>query len=267
MNDRAAQESGASGAAGTSDPPGAGFRVEVTRSARRRRSVGAQLVGTTLRLAIPSWMSRAEEQHWVEEMSRRFARKLSAERIDLAARARTLGRRHGLRRPTDIRWATDMTTRWGSCTPATGTIRISDRIASFPDWVIDYVIVHELCHLDVPGHGDDFWALVHRYPKAERAIGYLIAKAGVDDLDDLPDAPPDDPRTDPASTDTPIKVPSSTTTQLPSGEPPDPPTATDPSGGATNQRCVDDAVPDAEPDAEPDAGTTGPATLPFSPPL
>jgi predicted metal-dependent hydrolase len=71
-----------------------------------------------------------------------------------------------------------MTSRWGSCTPSTGTIRISTRIAAFPDWVIDYVIVHELAHLHVPGHGADFWSLVQRYPRSERAIGYLMAKSG-----------------------------------------------------------------------------------------
>jgi predicted metal-dependent hydrolase len=71
-----------------------------------------------------------------------------------------------------------MRTRWGSCTPSQSTIRISTRLAPFPDWVVDYVIVHELAHLEVSGHNDDFWRLVHRYPKAERAIGYLIAKSG-----------------------------------------------------------------------------------------
>ena len=162
------------------DPP---FRVEVTRSKQRKRSVGAQLVGDTLRVAIPSWMSRAEEAHWVAEMSRRFARKMSSDRIDLTARAASLAKRYGLHRPTEIRWAGDMTTRWGSCTPDTGTIRISDRIAAFPDWVVDYVIVHELAHLQVGGHGPDFWELAHRYPRSERAIGYLIAKAGEGDTD------------------------------------------------------------------------------------
>ncbi len=63
-------------------------------------------------------------------------------------------------------------------------MRISTRIASFPDWVIDYVIVHELAHLEVAGHGDDFWVRVRRYPKAERAIGYLIARSGDVDPDD-----------------------------------------------------------------------------------
>ena len=157
------------------------FTVVVTRSSKRKRSVGAQLVGDTLRLAIPSWMSTAEESHWVDEMTRRFVRKMSTDRFDLTQRATTLARRHDLPRPREIRWATDMTMRWGSCTPSTGTIRISDRVAAFPDWVVDYVIVHELAHLEVLGHDADFWQLVHRYTTAERAIGYLIAKSGDDE--------------------------------------------------------------------------------------
>ncbi|MBI5090295.1 MAG: M48 family metallopeptidase [Actinobacteria bacterium] len=154
------------------------FKVEVIRSKQRRKSVSAQLIGDTLRLAIPSWMSHDEEAHWVAEMRRRFVRKTSAQRFDLPRRAVALARRYQLSQPDHIRWASDMTTRWGSCTPSTRTIRISDRLAAFPDWVVDYVIVHELAHLDAPGHGDDFWALVRRYPSAERAIGYLIAKSG-----------------------------------------------------------------------------------------
>lgn len=154
------------------------FVVEVTRSKKRRKTVGAQLVGDVLRIALPSWMSKADEAHWVREMSRRFERKMSADRLRLDERAATLARRHDFRRPESIRWADDMRARWGSCTPSLGTIRLSTRLAAFPDWVVDYVIVHELAHLEVLGHTDDFWRLVYRYPKAERAIGYLIAKSG-----------------------------------------------------------------------------------------
>ena len=160
------------------------FRVEVVRSARRKRTVGAELRGDVLHIAIPSWMSPTEEDHWVAKMTAGFKRKLSSDRIDLTDRAATLARRYQLPRAREIRWADDMSSRWGSCTYSTASIRISNRLAPFPDWVIDYVIVHELCHLEVRGHGPEFWRLVQRYPKAERAIGYLIAKSGDTDLDE-----------------------------------------------------------------------------------
>jgi hypothetical protein len=48
-----------------------------------------------------------------------------------------------------------------------------------PEWVVDYVILHELVHLIVASHNAQFWALVGRYPKAERARGYLEGVAAV----------------------------------------------------------------------------------------
>ena len=157
------------------------FRVEVVRSTRRTRTVGARLVGSVLRVSVPSWMSAAEERRWVEDMTRRFARQIDAALVDLDDRAAVLARRHGLKRPTSIRWVDNMQSRWGSCTPSTGAVRISTRLARFPEWVRDYVIVHELAHLTYAGHTPAFWKLVDRYPKAERARGYLIAKSGDDE--------------------------------------------------------------------------------------
>lgn len=156
------------------------FVVEVKRSPHRKRTVGARLVGNVLKIVVPAWMSAAEEAHWVDVMTARFQRKRSTERVDLAERAVTLARRHDLPRPREIRWSDNMVSRWGSCTPTTGVIRISNRVAPFPDWVLNYVIVHEIAHLEVGDHSDEFWRLVHRYPRAERAIGYLIAKSGED---------------------------------------------------------------------------------------
>lgn len=160
------------------------FLVEVTRSAKRRRTVGAQLKGGVLSITLPSWMSSAEELHWVAEMSARFRRSLSTDRFDLTERATTLARRYDLPRPSEIKWSDGMRNRWGSCTPTTGVIRIATRLAACPDWVVDYVIVHELVHLEHADHSADFWCLVQRYPRTERAIGYLIAKSGDDDVVD-----------------------------------------------------------------------------------
>jgi predicted metal-dependent hydrolase len=154
------------------------FTVELVRSRRRRRTVGAQLVGSVLKVTVPAWMSAAEAQRWASLMAVRYTRKADASRIDLTRKAAQLARRYGLPEPASIRWVDSMRTRWGSCTPATGTIRISSRLAAYPDWVRDYVIVHELAHLRHPGHGREFWRLVERYPKTERARGYLMAKSG-----------------------------------------------------------------------------------------
>jgi predicted metal-dependent hydrolase len=163
-------------------------KVEVIRSPRRRKTVQARLVGDVVRVLVPASMSRRDEARFVAEMVGRMERRRFADVIDLEARARQLARRHDLRVPASIRWVDNQEFRWGSCTPADGTIRISSRLGKEPGWVLDYVIVHELAHLSVPRHGPPFWDLVYRYPLTERAKGFLIAR-GL--------APEDEPESDP----------------------------------------------------------------------
>jgi predicted metal-dependent hydrolase len=153
------------------------MQVEVIRSAKRRKTISARKVNGVVRISIPATMTRAEEERWVAEMVRRLDRSARTEGIDLAERAARLAGCHGLPQPASIRWVDNQDFRWGSCTPVDGTIRISSRLASEPGWVLDYVIVHELAHLVVAGHSRQFWALVERYPKAERARGWLMARA------------------------------------------------------------------------------------------
>ena len=151
------------------------MEVEVVRSAKRRKTIEARLVDGVLRIQLPGWMSATEEAQAVEKMRGRYERAAEAERIDLASRADRLADRHDLPRPASICWA-EQQTLWGTCQPDAGTVRISSRLALWPDWVLDYVIVHELCHLVELGHNDAFHALEARYPKKERAIGFLIAQ-------------------------------------------------------------------------------------------
>jgi len=157
------------------------FRVEVVRSKRRTKSYAGRLSDGVLRVTVPSWMGTGDEQRAVAEMTARFRRKVSTERIDLRRRMRHLGRTYDLPTAREVRWSDDMHRRWASCTPGTSTIRVSTRLAAFPDWVVDYVLVHEMAHLHHPGHDRRFWDAVSVYPKTERAIGFLIAKSGDDE--------------------------------------------------------------------------------------
>ncbi|MEU5074639.1 M48 metallopeptidase family protein [Streptomyces asoensis] len=166
---------------GTTSQPPSGSRtsaIEVRRSARRRRTVSAYREGDRTIVLIPARMSEAEEQRWVSVMLDKLAAQESrrvpgdAELAERAARlsAQCFG---GRARPASVRWVTNQNTRWGSCTPAEGSIRLSHRLKGMPEYVIDYVLAHELAHLLVPGHGPDFWRLLEAYPRTERARGYL----------------------------------------------------------------------------------------------
>lgn len=132
---------------------------------------------------LPAGLDVDEERYWVDKVTTKALGGRSADDAAIADRARRLSSTYGLPRASSISFVTNQTAQWGSCTPSTGKIRLSSRLSKMPKWVVDYVIVHELCHLSEPNHGPAFWALVGRYPLAERARGYLMAAGAGADLD------------------------------------------------------------------------------------
>jgi predicted metal-dependent hydrolase len=153
------------------------IRVLATR--RRRRTVGARLRSGVLEVMVPASMPVAERDRWVEVMRARIERQMrrrmpTDERLE--ARARALNERYFSGR---LRWTsigfTDTRSLWGSCTFTSGAIRVASRLAEFPDWVLDFVLLHELAHLVQSDHGPAFQEMLDRYPLAERARGYLLA--------------------------------------------------------------------------------------------
>jgi len=130
------------------------------------------MAGRDIMRAITSLLPRLERQ-WAR------CSHTTLSDADLEERARRLNRTlfGGELTWQSIRWVTNQGHRDGSCTPAEGTIRVSDRMQGVPSWVLDYVLVHELAHLLEPNHSEAFWALVRRYPLAERARGFLLGMA------------------------------------------------------------------------------------------
>jgi hypothetical protein len=168
-------------------PDGVLGAVEVRRSRRRRSTVTAYREAGRTIVLIPARFTPTQEREWVSRMLERLSaqeRRRRPNDDELLVRAASLSERYlgGLARPVSVSWVGNQNSRWGSCTPADGTIRLSSRLLGMPGWVIDYVLLHELAHLVQPGHGPKFWSLMESFPRTERARGFLEGFAAARDL-------------------------------------------------------------------------------------
>jgi predicted metal-dependent hydrolase len=159
--------------------------VKIFRSQRRKKTINAREVDGVIQLYLPTGLSREEESKYVQWAKKRFEaqrrkKELRENNADAALenRAQALNTRYfdGELSWKQIGYTTEQNAgTFGICNTKNRTISISDRLLQMPRFVHDYVVVHELAHLNVPRHGPEFWALVKRYPKTERARGYLMA--------------------------------------------------------------------------------------------
>lgn len=165
---------------------GNGAQVVVRRTRRRKTGVAAFWEEGRAVIAVPARMSVEDEQYWVPHM---------VSRLEADSRAKAGGRRRrvppsdaallqrceflsasylGSRAvPESVRWVSNQTGRWGSATNAHKSIRISHHVQGMPEWVVDYVLLHELAHLIHPNHSAAFWAELASYPHLKRAEAFL----------------------------------------------------------------------------------------------
>lgn len=155
------------------------FRV--VRSGRRKRSIQAFRQNGSIEIHIPDRLTRAQELELIPEMIEMVLNREAKSRksdAQLMTWANEVIREHLkdfdpiTERPHSVSWRA-MRERWGSCTTIDKTIRISDRLNSAPLYVIKHVLLHELIHIRIPGHGDDFQAILERDPDGARAESFL----------------------------------------------------------------------------------------------
>jgi hypothetical protein len=157
--------------------------VEIRTSTRRRKTSEAKWMGDRIVVSLPAHLkgeAREKTIAWlVDRLVAKQPLRVAAGDDELMARALVLCARYRMGvQPSAVRWATNQTARWGSCSFHSGEIRISHRLCSVPGWVLDSVLVHELAHLVHPNHSPAFHQLANRFPRHEEA-GYFLAGYGL----------------------------------------------------------------------------------------
>ena len=152
--------------------------IIVIRSTRRKKNVSAYRQGGRIVVSIPARMSKAEERAMVPEMIAKIRAQEAAATMSeesLCARVDELLSQLAPEitvRASSVTWRA-MRERWGSCTGADRSSRISDRLKGAPANVIDYVLFHEAIHLQYFDHGSEFKELLARFPGEQLAEAYL----------------------------------------------------------------------------------------------
>ncbi|MEA1965612.1 MAG: M48 family metallopeptidase [Candidatus Aerophobetes bacterium] len=158
------------------------MKVEVKRSKRRKRTISARLDGDIMYVYAPVDTPEKELHKIIENFKKRFTRRNLKREINKEHNLREVFNRlnkkyfDGKIKIKSIEYVTVQQSKYGCCNYKKKTIRLSHYVAQMPDWVRDYVIIHEMAHILEPNHSKAFWDIVYRYKLAERARGFLIAK-------------------------------------------------------------------------------------------
>ncbi|WP_296213125.1 M48 family metallopeptidase [uncultured Corynebacterium sp.] len=153
--------------------------VTIRLSTRRKKTVAVREEGDGFLVMSPAAIGEAElHKISVELVGKALkSRRHTIGNHELAERAAKLNNTYLGGRATigEIKFVTNMNTRWGSCSVQSKRIRIAHQLQDVPGYVLDAVIIHELIHTFVPNHGAEFHRWEERTPQLEKAQGYLEA--------------------------------------------------------------------------------------------
>jgi predicted metal-dependent hydrolase len=157
------------------------------------KHINARLRDTTLYVSAPQKIDQKTLEQAVADLARRLLRRVHARTINAEEDALALVREVAARFPkppmvAQVQFVTTQEARWGSYSPATGTIRLNAVLRRMPRWVLEAVVAHELAHVPHPDHSPAFWALLRRVcPDTDKANAFLHGVAWLSQQwDDLP---------------------------------------------------------------------------------
>ncbi|WP_283170891.1 M48 family metallopeptidase [Curtanaerobium respiraculi] len=170
------------------------FEVRITRKKVKSLRIRVAADGH-IEASVPQRMARTHvedfirlQAHWIREQQER-TRRSPLSQAELASKEEIEAWRAVIKSVVPLlvaKWGPimgvhvgklayrNMRSRWGSCQPETGRVCINIRLALYPPECLEYVVVHEMCHLLVPGHGPRFWAAVESFlPSYREAVAKL----------------------------------------------------------------------------------------------
>ncbi|MDA3839141.1 MAG: M48 family metallopeptidase [Candidatus Delongbacteria bacterium] len=164
------------------------YEIIVQRSKRRKKTLQATLRDNTVKILAPHHTSYEDVKVFLNKFLKKLVRKdiiLNNDK-ELLSRAKKLKKKFLPDAPDfTIVFQKSLTRIWGKCFTNQRKIVINPILGTYPKWVLDFVIVHEIAHLLVPNHGKEFRSLVDRFKLKERAVGFLMAKGMKEDSDEL----------------------------------------------------------------------------------
>ncbi len=157
------------------------MEIKIIRSGKRKRTISARLEGDVMQVQAPADIPEKKLADVIKGFQKRFENRARRKELNRGETLNDIFNRlneryfAGSLRVNSIEYVTNQEKKFGCCNYNSRTIRISHRLAGMPDWVRDYVIVHEMAHLLEPNHSKSFWNIAYRYQLAERARGFLMA--------------------------------------------------------------------------------------------